>query len=278
MAIGGLVLAGAAGIALLVFAVQILIRAFKTRTAWGLVSLFVPLGALVFVFKHWDQTRRPFLRAMACVPLWMGGVALMALGGGAAVTLTPLGAETDTPASGTTVETPTLVLKTAALTESIADPGTLTPEECDDARIGRVAIAPKHVYMCGRQADAFGETRTEWINQVRDDSYFGDPLGGQWVSWLHLARKGTGEHVAFVVFDVLSSRDGRLSVECDAGGGKRLQASQARPQPGFMDECGYVSEQLGQGRFLFNWDKERPRVRFQTTEGPVIDVNLIKVS
>jgi hypothetical protein len=277
MAIAGLVLAGAAGIASLVFALQLLVRAFKTGTAWGLVSLFVPLGVFVFALKHWDAARRPFLRALACIPAWVGGVALMMIGGGGTWTITSVAAEPEPPASAAIVETPNLVLETLTATESIAGTGHEGVPACDDGSIGRTLIAPDQISMCGRQTNVFGETRTDWIQEVKSDSYFGDPLGGQWVSWLRIKRKGTGEHVAFVVFGVLSSRDGRLSVECDAGGAARIQSSRAQPRRGLEPACGEVSSAHGHGRFLFNWDAKAPRLRFEATEGPVIDVNLVKV-
>jgi hypothetical protein len=50
------------GIAMLVFGIQILITAFKTSTGWGLASLFLPFAILVFVIKHWEATKTPFLR------------------------------------------------------------------------------------------------------------------------------------------------------------------------------------------------------------------------
>jgi hypothetical protein len=63
MAIAGLVLAGLAGIAMLVFGIQILVRAFKTSVGWGLASLFLPFAVVVFVVKHWQQTNLiPFTR------------------------------------------------------------------------------------------------------------------------------------------------------------------------------------------------------------------------
>lgn len=49
MAIAGLILVVVAGIAMLVFGLQILIQAFKTSLGWGLASLFIPLAVLVFV-------------------------------------------------------------------------------------------------------------------------------------------------------------------------------------------------------------------------------------
>jgi hypothetical protein len=78
MGVLGWALIGLAGLAMLVFSVQILIMAFKTSMGWGLASLLVPFAALVFVIKHWDQAKTPFLRTLACIPVYLVGFALVA--------------------------------------------------------------------------------------------------------------------------------------------------------------------------------------------------------
>lgn len=82
MAMLGMVLAGIAAIAMLVFSIQILIMAFKTSVAWSLASLSIPFVILVFVFKHWQQTKKPFLYALACVPVMIVGQVLVFMGAG----------------------------------------------------------------------------------------------------------------------------------------------------------------------------------------------------
>lgn len=62
MAMVGMALSVLSGIAMLVFGIQILITAFKTSTGWGLASLLLPFAILVFVIKHWEATKTPFLR------------------------------------------------------------------------------------------------------------------------------------------------------------------------------------------------------------------------
>lgn len=62
MAMVGMALSVLSGIAMLVFGIQILITAFKTSTGWGLASLFLPFAIIVFVIKHWEATKTPFLR------------------------------------------------------------------------------------------------------------------------------------------------------------------------------------------------------------------------
>ena len=64
-----------------VFAVIILIKAFKTSLLWGLGSLVLAFPVmLIFIFKNWDDTKKPFLYAVGGFVLMMVGVVL----GGAA--------------------------------------------------------------------------------------------------------------------------------------------------------------------------------------------------
>jgi uncharacterized membrane protein len=80
MAILGTILMVVAGLAMLVFSVQILITAFQTSVGWGLASLLIPFAILVFVFKHWPETKTPFLRTLACLPVYLIGMGLMMAG------------------------------------------------------------------------------------------------------------------------------------------------------------------------------------------------------
>lgn len=82
MAILGTIVVALAAIAMLVFSVQILIMAFKTSIGWGLASLFIPFVILVFVFKNWQQTKKPFLYTLACIPVQIVGYVLMFMGAG----------------------------------------------------------------------------------------------------------------------------------------------------------------------------------------------------
>lgn len=81
MAIAGMALAVVSGLAMLVFSIQILVAAFKTSILWGLGSLFVPFVILIFVVMHWDETKKPFLYSLACLPVWLLGFFLMGMGG-----------------------------------------------------------------------------------------------------------------------------------------------------------------------------------------------------
>lgn len=45
----------------LIGAIWLLVVAFKKSVVWGLVSIFVPFGGVVFVFCNWEPSRTPFL-------------------------------------------------------------------------------------------------------------------------------------------------------------------------------------------------------------------------
>jgi len=85
MAMVGTVLSVLASLAMLVFGIQILIAAFKTSMGWGLASLLIPLAILVYVFKHWEATKTPFLRSLAAfaVAVIGGGISFYAAISGA---------------------------------------------------------------------------------------------------------------------------------------------------------------------------------------------------
>lgn len=53
--------------------IVILINAFKESILWGLASLFIPLVALVFVFMHWADNKKPFL-------IYIAGAVLLGIG------------------------------------------------------------------------------------------------------------------------------------------------------------------------------------------------------
>jgi len=280
MAIAGLVLVALAAIGMLVFGLQILIRAFKTSLAWGLASLLVPLAVLVFIFKHWGLVRTPFLRSLICLPLYAGGFVLMVLGGGATIRTSPWRGAGELVAASVKspplVETATLVLRTPTEATTVADATALEP--CVEAAIGRTAIAPGHIHVCARRPDVYGEKRLDWDQVVKSRDYFGDPLAGQWVSWLQVKSKDTDKELGFVIVDLIVSQDGRISLECDGGGQNRVQMAARPARSGFESACRSVGETLGVGQFLFNWDPRQPALRFESLEGPVLDLNLVKVS
>ena len=66
MATVGTIFTFVGSIGMLVFAILILIQAFKTSIGWGLASLFIPLVIFVYVAKNWQATKTPFLRWAAC--------------------------------------------------------------------------------------------------------------------------------------------------------------------------------------------------------------------
>lgn len=54
--------------------ILLLVRAFRTSIAWGLVTLLVPLGNLIFIFTHWLDGRRPLVAWGLSLVLLAGGV------------------------------------------------------------------------------------------------------------------------------------------------------------------------------------------------------------
>jgi len=61
---------------MLVFAIQILIMAFKTSVGWGIASLLIPFVIIVFVAKNWEATKTPFLRSLMALVVVILGTAL----------------------------------------------------------------------------------------------------------------------------------------------------------------------------------------------------------
>jgi hypothetical protein len=76
----GMVLSVVGSIAALVFSIQILITAFKTSVGWGVASLLIPFAILVFIAKHWEATKTPFLRSLAAMVVAVIGTGLSAYG------------------------------------------------------------------------------------------------------------------------------------------------------------------------------------------------------
>ena len=55
----GIVVAGLAVV--LLGLLWLIVRAFRTKIWWGLAVLFLPGAVLVYLVKHWDRARRPFV-------------------------------------------------------------------------------------------------------------------------------------------------------------------------------------------------------------------------
>ena len=52
--------------------IWMLIAAFRQSVVWGLVYLFVPFGAWVFIFLHWSVVKTAFLTSLAAAALMFG--------------------------------------------------------------------------------------------------------------------------------------------------------------------------------------------------------------
>jgi hypothetical protein len=72
----GTVLTFSGSIGMLVFAIVILISAFKTSLGWGLASLLIPFVIFVYVAKNWATQKTPFLRWAACLGVTLVGSAI----------------------------------------------------------------------------------------------------------------------------------------------------------------------------------------------------------
>ncbi len=72
----GMVLLIVGYVAMLIGGIWLLVTAFKESVLWGVLSLLVPFAALVFVVKHWDVSKKPFLIQIGGVALVIAGVML----------------------------------------------------------------------------------------------------------------------------------------------------------------------------------------------------------
>lgn len=73
----GLLLLLVGGACVVGFHVQLMVRAFRTSTAWGWVYLVVPFGAVFFIARHWEVCKRPFLRLLGSIAIGAAGLGLL---------------------------------------------------------------------------------------------------------------------------------------------------------------------------------------------------------
>ncbi|HEY0947089.1 MAG TPA: hypothetical protein VGD81_17535 [Opitutaceae bacterium] len=71
MQILAFVLLAAAMLVSLVYGIQLLILAFRKSVLWGLGYLLVPFVSLIFIIVHWDDAKRPFLKSLIAIPLFL---------------------------------------------------------------------------------------------------------------------------------------------------------------------------------------------------------------
>ncbi len=64
------------GLLALVGMVMLIVASFRVSVVWGLVSLLVPFGMLIFSVVHWSAAKRGFLIQLAAVPFFAGAVVL----------------------------------------------------------------------------------------------------------------------------------------------------------------------------------------------------------
>lgn len=63
------------GIGMLIYgAIAIIKIAFETSVEWGVISLLIPIGRLVFIIKHWAKCKTTFIGQLFGLPLIAIGV------------------------------------------------------------------------------------------------------------------------------------------------------------------------------------------------------------
>ena len=72
----GIALAVVGFILALIGGIIILIAAFQESVLWGLGMLLVPAVGLVFVFTHWQETKKAFLLEVVGTGLFIAGLML----------------------------------------------------------------------------------------------------------------------------------------------------------------------------------------------------------
>jgi len=56
--------------------IWLLITAFQESVGWGLACMLLPIVSLIFVFLHWEESKRPFLIGLGGNLLLIAGAAL----------------------------------------------------------------------------------------------------------------------------------------------------------------------------------------------------------
>ncbi len=69
-----LILLGLGVLTAFIGGILMLVAAFRQSIVWGLVTLFVPFGNLVFLVVHWAKARTGFLTSLAGTLLCVGGL------------------------------------------------------------------------------------------------------------------------------------------------------------------------------------------------------------
>lgn len=67
------VLLGVGSLLYLVFWIWLLVKAFQQSVIWGLITFFIPGGAIIFLAIHSDEAWKPFLGAVVSLLIACGG-------------------------------------------------------------------------------------------------------------------------------------------------------------------------------------------------------------
>ena len=65
-----------------VYSIILLVKAFQESIIWGLVYLFVPFGALVFIITNWNKAGKPFLMNVLSIVIAVIGMLMISYAGG----------------------------------------------------------------------------------------------------------------------------------------------------------------------------------------------------
>ena len=69
----GLILMILGWVTFLVVKVMVATEAFEVSSGWGWVSLLVPFGELIFIFKYWKRARDPFIASLIGILIMVAG-------------------------------------------------------------------------------------------------------------------------------------------------------------------------------------------------------------
>ncbi|MEM0969249.1 MAG: hypothetical protein AAGJ31_07875, partial [Verrucomicrobiota bacterium] len=76
-----------------IFAIILIVKAFKTSPVWGVCSIFVPFALLVFVIKFWGEAGGSFIKYLASSVLAGAGAGVVAMSAPSTEVLLPEGEE-----------------------------------------------------------------------------------------------------------------------------------------------------------------------------------------
>ena len=76
MDIVGMILVLVASLAMIVTGIWMIVCAFRKAWWWGLLYIFIPFAAMVYIFVDWKKVAKPFLISLASLIVLGVGVAI----------------------------------------------------------------------------------------------------------------------------------------------------------------------------------------------------------